>query len=99
MPFQKPLEKAATVRKQFEFSERQAEMIAYLKDVCGLSSEKNVIEEALVLMSWAVNEIARGSAIGAFDKDRKLLREITSTAFEKARHWAPIGEDHLSRKK
>jgi hypothetical protein len=77
------------IRKNFEFSERYIELLARLKEVCDLKTETSVVEEALVLFAWAVNEVTEGHTIGAYDGDRKLLREITSSALEKARHWKP----------
>lgn len=76
-------------RKNFEFSERYIELLTRLKEVCDLKTETSVVEEALVLLAWAVNEVTEGHTIGAYDKDRKLMREITSSALEKARHWKP----------
>ncbi|TBG08432.1 hypothetical protein ELG79_36540 [Rhizobium leguminosarum] len=85
----------APVRKNFEFDSRYSEMITSLKKVCGLKTETSVMEEALVLFAWAAAEVRKGNKIGAYDEDKGVLREITSTALEKARHWAPDTEDGL----
>jgi hypothetical protein len=76
-------------RKNFDFSERYIELLLRLKEVCDLKTETSVVEEALVLLAWAVNEVTEDHTIGAYDKDRKVMREITSSALEKARHWKP----------
>jgi hypothetical protein len=82
---------AAKVRKNFDFDPRYVETMARLQDVCGLKTETSVIEESLVLLAWAAGEVAKGHQIGAYDESTKpvVLREITSTALEKARHWTP----------
>jgi hypothetical protein len=79
------------VRKNFDFDPRYVETIARLQDVCGLKTETSVIEESLVLLAWAAGEVAKGNKIGAYDdrKEPPVLREITSTALEKARYWTP----------
>jgi len=74
-------------RKNFEFSDHYIELLARLKDMCGLRSETSVVEEGLVLLGWAVGEVAKGNVIGAYDEKNGKLREITSTALVKAREW------------
>jgi hypothetical protein len=74
-----------TVRKNFDFTERYAELLKELKSVCGLKSEVNVIEEALVLLGWAAGEVRKGHTIGAFDEGHKVLREISTTALLNAK--------------
>jgi len=73
------------VRKNFEFDVRYIEIMARLKDLCGLTSERSVVEEALVFFAWAAGEAANGKKIGSFDQEKSTLNEITSTALEKAR--------------
>ncbi len=82
---------AEKVRKNFDFDPRYVETMARLQDVCGLKTETSVIEESLVLLAWAAGEVAKGHKIGSYDESREpaVLREITSTALEKARHWTP----------
>jgi hypothetical protein len=75
----------SSVRKNFEFDSRFIQIMGYLKDVCGLKTDTQVIEESLVLMGWAAAEAAKGRKIGAYDEEREVLREITSPALEKAR--------------
>src|SRR3954464_1495856 len=82
-------EQLTSVRKNFDFDPRYIEIMATLKKMCGLKTDTSVIEEALVVMAWAANAVARGQKIGAYDEGSGLLSEITSTALEKARHWLP----------
>ena len=77
------------IRKNFEFDPRVIETIQYLKDACGLRTETLVVEEAIVLLGWAVGEIASGRKIGAYDEKRQVLSEITSPALERAKSWRP----------
>lgn len=86
---------SAPVRKNFEFDPRYSEMITSLKKVCGLKTETSVMEEALVLFAWAAAEVGKDNKIGAFDEQKGVLREITSPALEKARHWKRDSEDTL----
>ena len=75
------------IRKNFDFDLRDVETIARLRVVCGLRSEISVIEESLALLEWAAGEVAKGHKIVAYDdrKEPPVLREITSSALEKAR--------------
>jgi uncharacterized protein YwlG (UPF0340 family) len=79
-----------TVRKNFDFTERHNELLKELRIVCDLKHEVNVVEEALVLLGWAIGEVRQGRKIGTFDEKEKILREISTTALiNAARHKAP----------
>ena len=84
---------SAVVRKNFEFDRRYIEMMDRLQEVCGLKTETSVVEEALVLLAWAAGEAAKGHVIGAYDENKKILREITTPALQKASLWPPQTDD------
>lgn len=77
----------AKIRKNFELNEHYAEMLDRLKVICGVRSEVDVVQEALVLLGWAAGEVAKGHAIGAYDESRKVMKEIVSPALEHAREY------------
>jgi len=76
------------VRKNYEFDRRYIEMMDRIREISGLKTETSVMEEALVLFAWATSEAAKGHAIGAYDDERNVLREITSPALQRARSWS-----------
>jgi hypothetical protein len=87
-----PREARNIVRKNFEFSPQVVALIDQLRSICGVRSEREIVEEALALLGWAVTEARKGNAIGSFDERESRLREITSPALTKARHWAPTAD-------
>ena len=74
-------------KKNFELGERYVQMISRLKVVCDLSTEKEVIEEALVLLGWSVARVAEEFAIGAYNTKTKEFRQIAVKALLNAGGW------------
>jgi len=72
-------------RLQLDLSESHDLLIQRLMDLCDLSTKKDVIENALLLLGWAANETRRGLSIAAVDEDRKLYKEVHMPALEGAR--------------
>ncbi len=74
-------------KKNFELGDRYVQMISRLKDVCDLNTEKEVIEEALVLLGWSVARVAENFAIGAYNAETKEFRQIAVKALLNAGGW------------
>ena len=59
-----------------ELSPEHEALIDRLQETCNLKTSKDVIENALILFGWAVNEATNGLAIAAIDEEQKVYREL-----------------------
>lgn len=55
------------VRMQFDIRRTQANLIDRLVDTCGLSSKKELFNNSMALMKWAVEETRKGRRIASYD--------------------------------
>jgi len=51
-----------------------------LMEDCGLATKKDVVNNALTLFQWAVDEKKRGNAIAALDQQKEVYRELQMPA-------------------
>jgi len=72
-------------RLQLELSESHERLLNKLMDVCDLSTKKDVVENALLLLGWAAEKSAQGLSIAAVDEKRKIYKEVQTPALEGAR--------------
>ena len=82
-------------REQFELSVTQSQLLEQLMKECDLPTKKAVVENALVLLGWAVREIKGGRTIAAVNETDKLYRELTMPALETVRRKAQSEEHAL----
>jgi hypothetical protein len=77
----------------YDVNERGIEALDQLKDQCNLSTRTALIEEALEVFAWVVDEISEGRAIYSLDKNgRGTDKQLISTVFHKI-------EKHKKREK
>jgi len=72
------------VRIQVEFDENGASMIESLKNKTGVSTYKDLFNNALALLNWAVQQRESGRAIFSADEAKKEYREMQMPALEYA---------------
>lgn len=53
-------------RLQFEVDEAQLAFLTELQQICRLRTKKDLFENAVTLLSWAVNEVHKGNVVGSF---------------------------------
>lgn len=82
-------------RLQLDLSESHDLLIDRLRELCDLSTKKDVIENALLLLGWAAGEASKGLSIAAIDEDRKVYKEVNTPALEGAKS----SPERLARKK
>lgn len=63
-------------RVQFDLPEERLAELQKLMDLCGLTSRKDLFNNALTLMEWAVQERAQGRRIASVSTDEKSYREL-----------------------
>lgn len=64
------------VRIQFELSETGAQELERLMKICGVSTRKDLINNALTLLAWAVAERKSGRIIASVDERKREFKEI-----------------------
>jgi hypothetical protein len=75
-------------RVQFELSREKNEELEALMKRTGIRTKKDLINNALTIFEWAVNERARGRIIASVDEEEKKYKEILMPVLE-----------HVARKK
>ncbi len=75
-------------RIQFELSREKNEELEALMIRTGIRTKKDLINNALTIFEWAVNERARGRIIASVDEEEKKYKEILMPVLE-----------HVARKK
>ena len=68
------------VRIQLELPEEQLAEVEKLMDALNLRTKKDLFNNALTLLEWAVNERKAGRAIASVDDAKGRLREIVMPA-------------------
>jgi len=76
-----------------DLSETQEALLKQVMSLCGLSSKKETVENALTLLGWAAMESAKGLSIASVDDERKQYREITTPALQNARMKAQLARE------
>lgn len=64
------------VRVQLELPEEQVEALDQLSEQLGIRTRKELFNNALTLLEWAVQERKAGRFIASVDEDQTRLREI-----------------------
>ena len=75
---------AKTTRIQFDLPEEQAEGLEILKDLGGVKTTKDLFNNALTLLEWAINEKKAGRIIVAIDEKNEVFRELVMPILDKA---------------
>ena len=52
------------------------ELVDHLKESTGVENNKELLNEALLLLEWAVEEAAQGRSIGSIDADKSEYKEV-----------------------
>lgn len=68
------------VRLQFDIRRAQLGLIEMLVDICGLSSKKELFNNSLALMKWAVEETRKGRRIASYNEATDELELVALPA-------------------
>jgi hypothetical protein len=63
-------------RIQYEVTEQQLEKLKSLMGESGVKTQRDLINHALSLLRWAMDEIKSGHTIASMDKEHKTYKEI-----------------------
>jgi hypothetical protein len=72
---------ADTIRIQFELSPEKAGELDELMAETGVQTKKELFNNALTLLKWAVRETARGNSIASVDEEHGRYRELHMPVF------------------
>lgn len=72
-----------------EVDEKMAEKIDNLKDTCGLSNKKALMNNALTLLEWAVREKKEGKDIASVKSDNGIVSKLVMPALEHPKENMP----------
>ena len=81
-------------RVQFDLTESAVNRIDELITLSEASTRKNYVENALVLMEWALSMAQKGYTIAAVDENNDSFREVTTpliTSIRRSGRNAQIG--------
>lgn len=70
-----------TIRIQFELSQEKAEELDELMMETGVPTKKELFNNALTLLKWAVRESKRGHSIASVDEKHGKYRELHMPIF------------------
>jgi hypothetical protein len=80
-------------RFNLTLTDTQDALIEDVKELCGLKTKTDVIENALMLLGWAAAEAAKGLSIAAVDEARKVYRGIQTPALQGAQLRARLSKE------
>lgn len=63
-------------RVQFDIPEDRLAELQKLMDLCGIETRKDLFNNALTLLQWAVRESTQGRTIASVGADEKSYREL-----------------------
>jgi hypothetical protein len=72
------------VRIQFDVSSERINELDALQQDCGLTTRKELFNNALTLFEWAANEAKNGNVIASVNEDAKRYRELQMPALRTA---------------
>jgi hypothetical protein len=83
------------VRIQLDLDEKGLQLLDNLKSVMGVKTHKELFNNAVTLLDWAVRQRSNGYAIAALDEQNKTFRELQMPALE---HVAPAVKSHTAER-
>lgn len=87
------------MRIQLVVTDAQHAMIEALREQIGATTIKEVFNNALTLLNWAVRQRAEGSAICAINEEKNVHKELQLPALESLASGDPVVLDHGARQK
>jgi hypothetical protein len=73
------------MRLNFEFSEEQVADLKELQQKTGIATTKDLFNQALSLLEWAVDETANGNEIAAVSEDDKNYRVLVTPLLQRVK--------------
>jgi hypothetical protein len=71
------------MRLQFEFSNDRINELKQLKEETGSETLKELFNNALTMLEWAIEEVKAGNEIAAVNEDEKVYRVFITPLLER----------------
>ncbi len=83
------------MRIQFELTEDKARELDDFMSTIGVTTKKDLFENALSFLEWAVKEIQANPnrVIGSIDEEKDTYKELQMTVFSNARSYAKANKN------
>ena len=79
------------MRLNFEFTEEQVKDLKALQEKTGTDTMKDLFNEALIMLEWAVDETANGNDIAAINEENDRYRVLITPVLQRvARQQAKL---------
>ena len=72
-----------TVKWSLEIPDDRASELRALMEQCGISTQRDLLNNALALFAWAVNERSTGRIIASVDEENMKFKELTMPALQR----------------
>ena len=70
------------IRIQFELPENKVEELERLMRVAGISTKKDLLNNAVTLFQWAVTEKQNGNIVASISKNTGAIKELVMPALQ-----------------
>jgi len=87
------------VRIQLDMPDERVKELDALMEITGSATRKELFNNALTLLEWAVKEKKQGRSIASVDDQEKKLKELAMPALENVSSAAPVRERALATSK
>ncbi|MGH9453393.1 MAG: hypothetical protein ACRD2O_05430 [Terriglobia bacterium] len=86
------------MRIQLDFDEDGVNLINEIKESTGLSTYKDVFNNALTLFEWAIRQGQKGRVVGSLDEENENYSELQMPALQRASRRAAKAQSAMSGK-
>jgi hypothetical protein len=84
------------MRIQIDVDDSGIQLLEKIKDATGVSTYKDLFNNAVTLFDWAIRQRAQGRVIASLDEKTKQYREITMPALEEVSRRSAVSEPHVA---
>lgn len=82
-------------RVQLDLSPQMMARLNRLMEVCGIETRKDLFNNALALLEWAVSEVEKGNSIASINKESKHFTELKMPALSDAAEYQSMRTSKL----
>jgi hypothetical protein len=90
-------EKEGVVNFQFQVPESQMQTIESLMATLGIKTKKELINQALTLLNWAVMQQKKGKALGVADREVGTFQELLMPGWDRLSEKKGEGESRIPK--
>jgi hypothetical protein len=92
------MQKQKVVRVQLDMPEDRVKEIEDIMATTGVSTRKDLFENALTFFEWAVNQRKKGRKIASVDENEECFQELLMPALASVKHEAETQNNFKEKK-